>query len=323
MTASWLEVRTAYEQAIKTYQELGGRYDIRRREIVDVRAEFVELVRGFQIQDSEVGPTVTGLTAMERRLESLGKLMVMTADLAKHYLRDVDPDNANGTTDGLQPPSPYGPFLGGNQEPDGPPVPPPRQRLEDNSRNRTYVYTELAFAGLQDLIKRGQALIVWRKKYLDASGHGRLRHGGRETITDQRLKERIERAFDPITGTEIDWENGREHSYLNSIVTAFVDDTDLVWAEMMAVSSKAGKRKRKSANDRGGFQYMTLMPAVDVFGPNFRDHIRGYARTPDGAAPVDFPDDTLIRTIYTRNSLNDEWGPKTCHPFIPNNRTGA
>lgn len=312
--SGWLDVRADIDHTIEVFEATAAKLIGRQQDTTDAR-KAIMAVAGSREASVPIADASDQLDALARRLEKLAGQAAGSARLCREYLATVDPDDAAGSIVGLPTPRPAGTTHGGHQVRGGPPVPPARQPLTDESRRRCHVYTEQATAGLNDLHQRQDGLLDWRRRYLDSSGHARLRHGG--GVTDAQLRARVEHGIDPITGTVRDWETNDVHRCADH-ATAFASDADLAWAEMMAADSTTGQRQRRRAEDRGGPKYTVTLPASEVFGPQFRDHLRGWSLQ-DGQStqPTAFPDDTIIRTTYRRDSVEKPWHPVTCYPEFP------
>ncbi|MGH3712824.1 MAG: hypothetical protein ACRDT4_05100 [Micromonosporaceae bacterium] len=219
----------------------------------------------------------------------------------------------------LPAPQSYGPSRGGFTDDKGV-VPLGRRAVEDVSRRRSNVFTEVGPEGLRDLLDRDDGMIAMRSRWLDAGGHARLRHGG--AVTEERLKRRALDGEDPVSGTTMDWEHGGNHR-LPRHATAFASDADAVYAEMAIWDNPAGRAARLASDQATApldqVRYTVRVPATDVFGPGFRDHIRGCTRlgspnNPQGTTPTVFPDDTVIVAVYQRDSPTSPWRAWTLYP---------
>ena len=120
-----------------------------------------------------------------------------------------------------------------------------------------------------------------------------------------------------MTGSTVDWERGGDHGY-GRHATAFTSDADLVYAEMCAYDSRTGQERRAAAEAANDDQYSVSISASSVFGPGFRDHLRGWSRIgsaahPQGAQPTSFTDDTTILVRYRRPPGTSSWRAYTCY----------
>lgn len=309
----WLDIRSTIDTAI---DEFG-----RQARLWHEQYRTLEWAQGVLHQG--VGVTnanqngIRYLDAVVPEWKRSPRLLEAALKKLEEYLADVDPDNSAGSIKGLPTPSRHGSPHGGNG---GPNVEPPRQPVTDVSRRRTHVFTTQREAGLADLLELNDGIIALRLAYLRAAGHMIGRHDA--DVTDQQLKDRAFYGRDPMTGTDRDWESGRAHKY-SKHATAFVTNEAMVFAEMRIHDSRANKDKRESAVERGRTSYQVDLPAIDVFGADFRQHIRGWTRVgsvqhPQSAVPTSFPDDTFIKVVYVRDSRSsEEWIPYTCYVDTP------
>ena len=153
---------------------------------------------------------------------------------------------------------------------------------------------------------------------MDAGGHAHLRHG--EHITDTQLQHRALYGHDPITTTTTDWEHGGNHGY-GKHATAFTSNAALVFAEMYIWNSPQGQQAKTVAEAAGPGRrdFHIEVKASEIFGPNFRNYIRGWSRTgtkknPGPPTPTTFGPDSTIFAIYRRSSPQGEWQLYTCYP---------
>ena len=311
----WLTIRATIKTAITTYQTTATRIAARLQQLDQLQQETTTA------HTSSTSPHTHQALALLHQartpLMTAHAQLLHAADQATHYLAVVDPDNAAGSINGLPAPTPDGPFHGGCQQQGGPPVPPARQPLTDTSR-RTFVYTEQGPDGLQDLLARDDGIIALRLKWMDAGGHAHLRHGGH--ITDTQLQHRVLHGHDPITTTTTDWEHGKRHKY-GRHATAFTSNAALVFAEMYIWNSPQGQQAKAKAEDPKNPQswFTVEIPAVDIFGPKFRDHLRGWSlvgtkNNPISAVPTNFGNNTVIKAVYFRRPSKNEWQLYTCYP---------
>lgn len=195
----------------------------------------------------------------------------------------------------------------------GPGVPAARAPVEDITRERVDKLLETA-------TKPGDLpaeLVNFRYDWLDAAGHAGLRHNA-VVATDAKQKDRCMNGHDPITGSTIDWEHGMPHAY-GKKATAFVSEAALVFAEAKLFTSPAAKAERELAEKAGKLTMRIKVPARDIFGADFRDHLTGFQRegskkNPTGVTKIDFPEDTYVRAFYSRRSDQDQWQPYTLFP---------
>jgi hypothetical protein len=153
-----------------------------------------------------------------------------------------------------------------------------------------------------------------RQAWIRCGGHALDRHGGQ--VTDQQLKDRAQHGKDPMTGDRTDWQSGRLHRY-SQHATAFTSDSALVYAEMRIYDSRQAQAKRQSIDPQRN-QYTVRVPAAQVLGPEFRDHIHGWSRVgtannPTGVVPTSFPDNTEFVATYKRSPAGS-WRLYTCFP---------
>jgi hypothetical protein len=195
-------------------------------------------------------------------------------------------------------------------------VPPARQPITEPSRRRSHVYTEQdGPTGLADLHDRDDGIIAARRDWIRCGGHAVDRHGA--TVTDQQLKDRAMRGHDPMTGNPVDWGWGVDHPHGRD-ATAFASDADLVYAEMRVHDSRQGQTNLATAEAAGDDWCNVLVPASSVFGPGFRDHLRGWSRIgsakhPQGVQPTSLTDDTQIFIRYVRDPGTTQWTAWTCY----------
>lgn len=235
------------------------------------------------------------------------------AQLCRDYLAAVDPGGAAGSVTGLGSPTTVGPAKGGHGPAGSPPA---RRALSDVSRERSHVFPEQGPKGLLDLTTRDDGIVAVRSRWMDAGGHARLRHGG--VVTEQQLKDRAMYGKDPVNGSTTDWETGRPHRPPRH-ATAFTSDAAMVFAEARAWDSKDGRAARADAEAGGHVMARVEQPAKEVFGPDFRTHIRGQTRVgsprnPQGAVDTQFSDETRIVTLYLRADTNSPWMAYTNYP---------
>jgi hypothetical protein len=162
------------------------------------------------------------------------------------------------------------------------------------------------------------------KKYDDISknGHAVQRHG--EAITEQQLKDRAVKGFDPVTGTTNDaynkFPNGtpKKHNY-GRHATKFNSKEALVKADEKIRSSDAFKKKVADANaSNAKVIAVTDTKLKDVFGDDYKKQVTGKTRegsknNPTGnTTNTDFTDGT-IRAVYKKDAKGN-WNVETMFP---------
>jgi hypothetical protein len=197
-----------------------------------VRVQAAGMLQGSASPHAGNGLTLLGNARGE--LEQGIALVQTAAARCRQYVAAVDPDGAGGSVAGLPQPQPFGEARGGYTDGHGA-APLGRRALADVSRRRTHVYTEFGPEGFQDLLERGEGIVGWRSRWLDAAGHARLRHGG--TVSDELLKQRALRG----SGAPTDWEHGGNHPPTRH-ATAFTSDAAAVYVEMAVWDTPAGTR---------------------------------------------------------------------------------
>lgn len=105
--------------------------------------------------------------------------------------------------------------------------------------------------------------------------------------------------------------------------TTFTDPAALVMAEGKAWRTRTATEK---VNERSAERQNTTplppvrqirIPIEQALGPDWRDHVRGLSKRPDGRiVPTEFPDDTVVYTLWRRDGRG-EWQLQTCFPEIP------
>jgi hypothetical protein len=306
----WMELRGAIEAQISLFDNTLRQWREHQTSLADARGRLHgtldssnHLLARNGLQAADLAPGHAG-----KATEHLARAV----QLCRDYLHAVDPDNANGSIRGLEAPQAKGARHGGHG---GPNVPPARQPVTDPSRRRSHVYTEQDGAtGLADMQNRDDGIIGARHAWIRCGGHALDRHGGQ--VTDQKLKDRAQHGKDPMTGDRTDWQNGRLHRY-SQHATAFTSDSALVFAEMRIYDSRQAQAKRQRIDPQRN-QYTVAVPAAQVLGPDFRDHIRGWSRVgtannPTGVVPTSFPDNTEFVATYKRLP-GAPWGLHTCFP---------
>jgi hypothetical protein len=306
----WLELRSAIEAQISVFETTLRQWHGHQTTLADARS------RLHTTLDSSNHPLArNGLQTADLAPGHAGQAtdhLTRAIQLCRDYLNAVDPDGANGSTRGLEPPQPRGTTHGGHG---GPHVPPARQPITDPSRRRSHVYPEQGPDGLADLQDRDDGIVTARADWLRCGGHAVDRHGG--AVTDQQLQDRALHGHDPMTGNPVDWEWGANHPHGRD-ATAFATDTDLVYAEMCTYDSRPGQAERAAAEAAGRYEYSVLIPASSVFGLDFRDHLRGWSRIgsakhPQGVQPTSFTDGTQIFVRYVQDPGSTQWVAWTCY----------
>jgi len=308
---SWTDVRAAIDAAIEGFERLAGVSEEHSRDADSLGARIATVFDG---SGNELPATARDHTASAAvRVGDSAAGYREAARLCRDYLAAVDPDGAAGSVEGLGAPTPIGPLKGG-YGPTGSPV--ARQAVTDVSRDRCHVYPEQGPKGLHDLTMRDDGIVALRSGWMDAGGHARRRHGG--GVTEEQLGERAEEGKDPANGSGVDWETGREHSRVRH-ATAFVSDTDLVFAEAAVWNSREGRAAIAEAEALGEDRVDVKLKAAGVFGPDFRRHVHGRTRVgssanPQGSVPTMFGDDTRIVVVYRRYDADSPWRAYTCYP---------
>jgi hypothetical protein len=188
-------------------------------------------------------------------------------------------------------------------------VPPQRLPVSDPSRDLVTAFIEAGYTSPNCLPK---GLVEERCYWMDQSGHAALRHA---EIPDRTLIHRLLLGRDPITGNTTDWETGHVHRYGRD-ATSFTSRSALAFAEAKAWSSAAGEQGRMAEGDNEP-SFEVRLRARDIFGPDFRQHIKGWTlrgtkKEPAGVDPIEFDDETAILTIYRR--VASRWCLYTSYP---------
>jgi hypothetical protein len=159
---------------------------------------------------------------------------------------------------------------------------------------------------------------------LDAEGHAPIRHGGPNRVTDLQLEDRAVRGVDPASGTTFDAFNKfpdgspKPHK-VGRNATAFDSDEALVHADDFARKSTQFEQNIANARANGDlFVDPVELPLKDVFGPGYKDNVRGVTRlgsknNPTGHVNTDFTNGT-IKAIYRL----DQDGNINLHTLYPN-----
>jgi len=189
-------------------------------------------------------------------------------------------------------------------------VPPSRVPIADTSRHLVSAFVDAGYTGPNCL---PQGLVDERSFWMDQAGHATLRHA---EVPDSTLMRRALLGWDPITGT--DRETGREHRYGRD-ATTFTSRAALVFAEAQVWLSDRCQRRQSELRDSSVRKLAVFLPAADIFGPDFTEHIRGWSRRgsknqPAGCDPIAFPEDTQILAVYKRANKNAPWLPYTVFP---------
>ncbi|GLZ78555.1 hypothetical protein Afil01_33620 [Actinorhabdospora filicis] len=307
----WLEVRATIDAAIEALDGLAATTAEYSGDADRIGSHIDELYGG---SNNELPHTARDHTASAAdRAGEAATGYRQAAQLCRDYLAAVDPDGAAGSVTGLAVPAAGGPAKGGHGPAGSPPA---RQAVSDVSRGRSHVFPEQGPKGLADLTTRDDGIIALRSEWMDAGGHARLRHGG--VVTEQQLKDRAMYGKDPVNGSRTDWETGGTHLPVRN-ATAFTTDSDLVFAEAAVWNSKEGRAVIKDAEANGDFRASVRVPASAIFGPDFRQHVRGQTRigsenNPQGADPTQFTDTASVMAVYRRENENSPWVAYTCYP---------
>lgn len=160
-----------------------------------------------------------------------------------------------------------------------------------------------------------------RIEQLKREGHAPQRHGPQ--VTDQQLTDRALYGIDPMTGTTTDGEHGGVHGYGRD-ATKFVSDEALLRAADVIRSSHTYNTARRVDEDTGLGQIRVEVPLSTIFGPDYREQVRGIRRggtrnlptgDPPGDSPpgpVDFTDGTMF--AYFRRAPDGEYSLITMYP---------
>ncbi|GAA3617293.1 hypothetical protein GCM10022223_37350 [Kineosporia mesophila] len=147
-----------------------------------------------------------------------------------------------------------------------------------------------------------------RVEELRRQGHGPQRHGPQ--VTDQQLTDRVLWWIDPMTGTTVDGDTGGQHRCAK-VATKVASEASYVAAEAFIRSSRAFDQARRQAEAGHESMMKVVVPLPDIYGPGYRERIRGVQRNgsrthptgdPAGTRPpteVDFTDGRMI-AVYTR-----------------------
>lgn len=308
---SWLDVRATIDAAIEALERLAAVTAEHSGDADGIGSHISELFAGSNNRLPQAAQDHSASAANRAGDSAAGYRQA--AQLCRDYLAAVDPDGAAGSITGLGAPTTSGPAKGGHG-PAGSPA--ARKALSDVSRDRSHVFPEQGPKGLADLVTRDDGIIALRSGWMDAGGHARLRHGG--LVTEQQLRDRAMYGKDPVNGSTVDWETGRQHAPVRH-ATAFASDADLVFAEAYAWNSKEGRAAIAAEEAAGQPRAEVELRAIDVFGPDFRRHVRGQTRVgsrnnPQGATPTQFQDDTRIVVLYRREDTDSPWVAYTCYP---------
>lgn len=143
-------------------------------------------------------------------------------------------------------------------------------------------------------------------------------------VTDQQLEDRAVRGFDPASGTPFDAFNKfpdgspKPHK-VGKHATAFTSDDALLQADDFVRSSTPLQQNIATARANGDmFVDPIEIPLEDVFGSNYKKHVRGVTRlgsknNPTGYVQTNFTDGT-IKAIYRL----DQYGNVNLHTLYPN-----
>ncbi|MEH8019049.1 hypothetical protein MN202_17555 [Rheinheimera muenzenbergensis] len=141
---------------------------------------------------------------------------------------------------------------------------------------------------------------------LNLEGHAPIRHGGPNQVTDTQLENRAVRGIDPASGTQYDAFNTNMDGSpslhkVGKNATAFTSDEALLKADESARNSAQFEQKIASARMNGDmFVDPVEIPLVEVFGADYKSHVRGVTRlgskkNPTGHTQIDFTDGTARR----------------------------
>ncbi|MDP5148838.1 hypothetical protein [Rheinheimera baltica] len=162
---------------------------------------------------------------------------------------------------------------------------------------------------------------------LNLEGHAPIRHGGPNQVTDTQLENRAVRGIDPASGTQYDAFNTNMDGSpslhkVGKNATAFTSDEALLKADESARNSAQFEQKIVSARMNGDmFVDPVEIPLVEVFGADYKSHVRGVTRlgskkNPTGHTQIDFTDGT-VKAIYRL----DQHGNVKLHTLYPNPKT--
>ena len=198
----------------------------------------------------------------------------------------------------------------------GPDAEPAHHPIEDISRERIRELLRTA-DGPADL---PEALVLLRADWIDAGGHTFLRHHIDHAGEDAQAS-RCMHKLDPATGSTTDWTTSGRHR-CGREATAFKSAAAIIYAEARAWDSPTGVEKRTRADSLGGFKVEFDVPARQILGPSFRDHLIGWTRIgsdryPTGAASMVFSEDIQVRLVYQRQTLIGPWRLETMYPRRP------
>jgi hypothetical protein len=197
------------------------------------------------------------------------------------------------------------------RERERPAVPPARVPVTDTSREVVNKFVEAGYTSPDCLPK---ALVDERSFWMDQGGHAILRHA---EIPDSALMERALLGKDPITGTKVDWDTGREHS-VSRHATTFTSRAALVFAEAKAWDRDDARAERADATAQGRVRCAVTVPAAEIFGSNrqpFKGWTRlGSAKNPRGVEPTTLDERATIRFVYAREPGSNNWVPYSIYP---------
>lgn len=98
--------------------------------------------------------------------------------------------------------------------------------------------------------------------------------------------------------------------------TAFRSAEALATTELRAFRSAEAMRDREKKEIGGRESFSVELPAAELLGPDWREHVHGRSRARSGYRDTEFPDDTTIYAQWRRTS-DGEWGLFTCYPKVP------
>lgn len=317
---SWPEIRTAIDAQLLALRRAYAGWLARRDRLAATRNRAHHVLAGGT--SAPPREALAHIHAAYGIGAETGPLLAAAVKAIESYLKAVDPDNAAGSVSDLPRAHPVGPPHGGHQEPAGPPVPAARRPLHNGWRRRSHVFTEQGPAGLADLLARGTGLLARHAAWLRAGGHTLDRHGG--SVTDAQLTARVRHHIDPMTGTTFDWERGESRHRCGRYATAFGTDEAASFAEMRvhdhpANSAALAEVARADAAGQPQNRYQVEVAAKDVFGDDFRQHLRGWSRIGSRTGPGDpvrtvFTADSTIVVRYERPDPSGQWRAITCFP---------
>ncbi len=121
---------------------------------------------------------------------------------------------------------------------------------------------------------------------LEGDGHGPQRHG--PAVTEDQLTDRALRGIDPMTGSTTDGESGRRHK-CGREATKFTSEEAFVKAYDAITASQAFRDARQQDEATGMGHIRAEIPLASVYGPDYRQHVRGVRRNGTRAHPTGDP----------------------------------